>query len=84
MNRISCYSLVFAGLLASCDDSQPAPAPIDQGPGPLSWVPDSLRSGPLVIEEIMPGNVDLLDERGEDPGWVEVSNTADTAVPLGA
>lgn len=84
MNRTTVLALVALGLLASCDDSQTAPAPIDQGPGPSSWVPDSLRRGPLVIEEIMPGNVDLLDERGEDPGWVEISNTADTAVPLGA
>jgi len=84
MNRTTFFALALLGLLASCDDSDAAPAPIDQGPGPSSWVPDSLRPTPLVIEEVMPGNVALLDERGEDPGWVEISNTADTAVPLGA
>jgi len=82
MNRTTLPALALLGLLAACDD--PKPTAIDQGPGPSSWIPDSLRPTPLVIEEIAPGNATLLDERGEDPGWVEVSNTADTAVPLGA
>ncbi len=67
------------GLIASC-------GPSDSGPGdPITGPPsDSTPSLPLVIEEIVPGNVDFLDERGEDPGWAEISNVSDTAVPLGA
>jgi hypothetical protein len=74
----------IAGLafLLSCDVSDPAPAPPIPGDKPV--VVDSMVPTPLVIEEIVPGNVDLLDERGEDPGWVEISNLADTSVPLGA
>lgn len=79
-------SLVLAActsLLLSCDDGKSL-ATVDQGPGPGSWVPDSLRPTGLVIEEIMPGNVDLLDERGEDPGWVELSNNSSLPISMGA
>lgn len=75
-------SIAALALLLSCDvsDSNP-PVPV---PGKDPVGVDSAPRTPLVIEEIVPGNVDLLDERGEDPGWVELSNTADTSVPLGA
>lgn len=71
------------GVLLSCDDGHSV-SPADQGPGPASWVPDSLPRTGLVIEEVAPGNVDLLDERGEDPGWVELSNNDSLPVSLGA
>ncbi|MEO7424217.1 MAG: CotH kinase family protein [Fibrobacteria bacterium] len=75
---------VFASmaLLAACDKSGSTRADGDPVTGPAN--PDPKVPASLVIEEIVPGNVDLLDERGEDPGWVEISNTADTPVPLGA
>ena len=75
-------SIAAMTILLSCDVSDPtppAPIPVKEPVGV-----DSSRPPPLVIEEIVPGNVDLLDERGEDPGWVEVSNLADTSVSLGA
>jgi hypothetical protein len=73
--------LAPAILLVSCslfDTSRP-----DTGPGTGPDGPDSAFA-PLVIEEIAPGNVDFLDERGEDPGWAEIANIADSAVRLGA
>ncbi|MCB9497552.1 MAG: CotH kinase family protein [Fibrobacteria bacterium] len=80
--------LVLASVVAvgfsACDDSKPLASPPEQGPGPDAWLPDSLDTTGLVLEEIVPGNVDFLDERGEDPGWVEISNVSDTSIPLGA
>lgn len=67
----------------ACDDSAGSSV-VDQGTGPTSWLPDTLRSASLLLEEIVPGNVDLLDERGEDPGWVELSNVSTAPVSLGA
>lgn len=70
-----------AVFIASCGKS--ASSAPDGGP---DKGPDTVTAAqtPLVIEEIVPGNVDFPDERGEDPGWVEISNVADTAVHLGA
>jgi hypothetical protein len=73
--------LAAAFLLIQCGRSDTAP-PIAGPVGPAG--PDSAIRTPLVIEEIVPGNVDFQDERGEDPGWVEISNVADSAIPLGA
>lgn len=75
-------TLATLALLSSCgvkDTGGNNPVSV---PDPTDKVPTVLS--PLVIEEIVPGNIDLLDERGEDPGWVEIANVADTAVPLGA
>gem|GEM_PF-1431882 len=74
--------LAAAVFLISCHKSDSTPP----GGGPILGPdsPDSIALTPLVIEEIVPGNVDFTDERGEDPGWVEISNVADTSVPLGA
>lgn len=87
MNSSNPHRFLIVSALAcailSCDDSIHQ-TPLDQGPGPTQWVPDSLPHTGLVIEEIMPGNVDLLDERGEDPGWVELSNISSLPVALGA
>lgn len=68
-------SILVVGSCSLFDTSRPATGPAG---------PDTTASSPLVIEEIAPGNVDFLDERGEDPGWAEVANIADTAIPLGA
>lgn len=75
-------SIAGLAFLLSCDVSDPAPAPPIPDGGPVEV--DSAPPTPLVVEEIVPGNVDLLDERGEDPGWVEFSNVSDTSVSLGA
>jgi len=72
----------FSGAFLACDDSS-SNSVVDQGAGPLSWLPDSLQSTSLLLEEIVPGNVDMLDERGEDPGWVELSNISTVPVALG-
>lgn len=74
---------VLGSALLSCDETSTTPV-LDQGTGPSSWIPDSLPSTALVLEEIVPGNVDLLDERGEDPGWVELSNVTALPVATGA
>jgi hypothetical protein len=66
--------IASCGKFGSAADSDPVTGPVT----------DSTAFTPLVIEEIVPGNVDFTDERGEDPGWVEISNVADTSVPLGA
>jgi hypothetical protein len=68
-------------LLVSCrlfDTSRPDPGP-DTGPAGT----DSVIRTPLVIEELATGNVDFPDERGEDPGWAEIANISDSAIPLG-
>jgi len=83
-SRLSRRLVVIGSLVlfASCrlfDTDRPDPKPI---PPPL--LPDSTAFQPLVIEEIATGNADFLDERGEDPGWVEIANIGDTAVNLGA
>jgi hypothetical protein len=70
----------LAWLLSSCLQDATRPDP-DSPNKPTEEA--SLFLAPLVIEEIMPGNVDLLDERGEDPGWVELSNISDTTISLG-
>jgi CotH kinase protein len=74
-----CFSLL--PLWVSCVEDQVFRDPIS--PIDTSQT-DSLSRHPLVIEEIATGNVDFLDERGQDPGWVELANIADTALPLGA
>ncbi len=68
--------LILSSCLKDADHTGPEISPDPTGK-------DSIALSPLVIEEIVTGNIDLLDERGEDPGWVELSNVADTAVPLG-
>lgn len=80
--RVDMALSLAALLTVSCGTSDSARS--GTGPGPDPSDPDSRPPAPLVIEEIVPGNVDFPDERGEDPGWVEISNIADTAVPLGA
>lgn len=78
----SALALGLASTLVSCslfDTSHP-----DNGPGTGPTGSDSSAATPLVIEEIAPGNVEYKDERGEDPGWAEISNITDTAVNLGA
>lgn len=44
----------------------------------LTWVGNSA----LIISEIMPVNLDWLDEEGGDPGWVEIYNAGDVAANL--
>lgn len=78
-----CAPLALGCALLSCDDSSSG-STIDQGTGPSSWIPDSLSPTPLVLDEVVPGNVDLLDERGEDPGWVEIANISSRPVATGA
>lgn len=80
--RLLLLAAVPCAFLA-CDDSS-GPSVVDQGTGPTSWLPDSLRSTSLLLEEIVPGNIDMPDERGEDPGWVELSNISTVPVSLGA
>lgn len=80
--RIAMALIAATLFFASCH--KPDSAPPDGGPITGPETPDPPALTPLVIEEIVPGNVDLTDERGEDPGWVEISNIADTSVPLGA
>jgi len=65
-----------AWALASCADPSTATLPGPEGR-------DTLES-PLELDEIATGNVDFLDEDGDDPGWVELSNVSDTPVALGA
>jgi hypothetical protein len=76
-------ALILAGfgILAGCDDASvnsvgakppaPAPAPV---------VPPAPR---LRLDEVCPGNLDYKDERGEDPGWVEIRNLTDSVQSLG-
>jgi len=73
-------AFLLLGLVLGCDDNAVAPilAPKTAVPT-LSAVP----AAALRLEEICPGNVDLKDERGEDPGWVEVRNLTDSVQPLG-
>ncbi len=65
-----------AVVLASCADPS-----IDPPAEPVGR--DTLES-PLELEEIATGNVDFLDEDGDDPGWVELRNVSDKPVALGA
>lgn len=62
------------GLVACADPSSTREPEVD----PV----DSLDL-PLELEEIATGNVDFLDEDGDDPGWVEIANVSASAVPLG-
>lgn len=73
-------SLLLLGLVLGCDDNAVAPVQAPKTTVPtISTVP----AAALRLEEICPGNVDLEDERGEDPGWVEVRNLTDSVQPLG-
>lgn len=38
---------------------------------------------PLAVTEICPGNDALLDEFGEDPGWIEITNRSNEPLNLG-
>lgn len=80
MKRASPLGLLLA-LVAGCDDNAVAPAPAE----PKTTLPqaDSTGRAALRLEEICPGNVDLKDERGEDPGWVEIRNLTDSVQALG-
>lgn len=44
----------------------------------VSWVGKSA----VTINEIMPGNVNWYDDRGKDPGWVELYNSSSEPVAL--
>lgn len=72
--------LALCALLLSCDGSTDP----ESGTGPVSTVPYSVSAPALRIEEICPGNSDLKDERGEDPGWAEISNPTVSPVAMGA
>lgn len=75
-------SLALLGLVLSCNVKDSIRTnPVS---GTDSIPRDTVALSPLVIEEIVTGNVDLRDERGEDPGWVELANTSDSTVSLGA
>lgn len=71
----------LVGLVLGCDDNAVAPV----ASVPKTTVPQADTAGPaaLRLEEICPGNVDLKDERGEDPGWVEIRNLTDSVQSLG-
>ncbi|MBK9578214.1 MAG: CotH kinase family protein [Fibrobacterota bacterium] len=61
---------------SSAEDSAPqAPAT----PPPSAQVRDSL---PIRITEISPGNSSLVDQFGEDPGWLELENRSPDSVDL--
>ena len=81
--------LKIASLLAACaalsgcfDEAKLLTAPAT--PDTAGYIPayrvDSL---PVAITEICPGNDDLLDEFGDDPGWIEIANLSSDTVDLG-
>jgi len=73
-------AVLLLGLVLGCDDNAVAPTL-----EPRTDVPKDSTTpvAALRLEEICPGNVDLKDERGEDPGWVEIRNLTDSLQPLG-
>lgn len=78
--RRSLPAFLLLGLVLGCDDNAVAPVLESKPTVPPVVV---LPAAALRLEEICPGNVDLKDERGEDPGWVEVRNLTDSVQPLG-
>jgi hypothetical protein len=75
--RAAPFFLVFVMVLLSCVDNG-----VTSGGGEEEERPDFWGMPPVVINEIYAANADYADEFGDDPGWVEFYNPADTAVNL--
>jgi hypothetical protein len=81
MTARSAAILAVLGLLLGCDDEVRVTS---ASPGPVTVVPPALVASGLRLEEVCPGNIDYKDERGEDPGWVEIRNLTDSVKSMGA
>ena len=71
---------VLAIMFCGCDSVKP---PVDNGgDGGDTGKAIFLGSPPVFINEVYSANAGLSDEFGDDPGWVEFYNPADTSVNL--
>jgi len=77
--RVIPFFVISILAVLSCVDNGVKPPP--DGGGEVER-PVFIGSPPVIINEIHSANVDYLDEFGDDPGWVEFYNPADTAVNL--
>lgn len=74
MKLQTCFiALPIAALISSCSDSSGG-----SSPSASRYV----GNAPVLLNEVVPVNLDYEDETGEDPGYVELLNPADTAVNL--
>ncbi|MCK9182169.1 MAG: CotH kinase family protein [Fibrobacteraceae bacterium] len=70
--------VLYLGICSCSENSKDSVSPDSSSSSGIAYI----GNAPAVFSEINPINIDFKDETGEDPGWVELYNPADTAIYL--